>query len=276
MESIGTRLKKIRLEKGISLEEAQKKTKIQPDILRSIEEDSLINLSPVYTKGFLKIYCKFLGQDPKDYLPNYKESQSTPAHPASRAVKKPEQPSFFKLASDKVSSLKIDWIKIKPVVISVLTVILLIGLFNLGKAISVGIRKRPAGKERQVKAVMAKTKTKEELPQTTNTVAVKAAPLVQQTESAPKAELESGIRLGIIARENCYIPYLKADGMTVFQGVLKKGRSEIWQAKTKIEFSLGNAGVVDLEVNGRQILPLGRKGQAVKNIIIDKEGLKTK
>jgi cytoskeleton protein RodZ len=276
MESTGTRLKKIRLEKGISLEEVQKKTKIHMDLLRSIEEDSLINLSPVYTKGFLKIYCKFLGQDPKDYTPNYKESQSAPVHPASRTVKKSEQTSFLKLASDKLLSLKIERINIKPVIISILVVILIVGLFNLGKAISVARSKRPERKERQVKAIMAKPEIKEKAAQTTNTVSVKTPSLPQQTEIAPKVESESGIRLGITARENCYIPYLKTDGKAVFQGVLKKGRSEIWQAKTKIEFSLGNAGVVDLEVNGRQILPLGRKGQAVKNIIIDKEGLKTK
>ena len=58
MESPGARLKKIRLEKGISLEEVHKKTRIHLDLLKAIEEDSLINLSPVYTKGFLKIYCQ--------------------------------------------------------------------------------------------------------------------------------------------------------------------------------------------------------------------------
>ena len=59
----GTRLKKLRLEKGISLEEIQKKTKIHPNILRAIEGDAITDLSPIYLKSFLKIYCKFLGVD---------------------------------------------------------------------------------------------------------------------------------------------------------------------------------------------------------------------
>jgi hypothetical protein len=54
---------------------------------------------------------------------------------------------------------------------------------------------------------------------------------------------------------------------------LKKGRFENWYAKDKIELSLGNAAAVDLEVNGRPISNLGRKGQALKNIVITKEGL---
>ncbi|MCX5702562.1 MAG: DUF4115 domain-containing protein [Candidatus Omnitrophica bacterium] len=272
MESTGARLKKIRLEKGISLEEVQKKTRIHLDILKAIEEDSLINISPVYTKGFLKIYCRFLGEDPKDFIPNYKEPQRVTAY-ADSAVKKSEQTSFLKIASDKLASLKIK--QIKKVITFFLAGILLIGLFNLGKAISLGVRNRTANKEKQTKAQTVKPVSKENPTQKVNAAAEKITPPAQ-TEPAPKAESESGIRLGIIARENCYIPYLKTDGKNVFQGVLKKGRSEVWQAKNKIEFSLGNAGVVDLEVNGRQILPLGRKGQAVKNIVIDKEGLKTK
>ena len=59
----------------------------------------------------------------------------------------------------------------------------------------------------------------------------------------------------------------------VFQNILKKGRYESWQADQKIEFSLGNAGVVDLEVNGKLVSNLGRRGQVIKNIVITREGL---
>src|SRR3989338_7892361 len=75
MESAGAKLKSARLQKGLSLEEAHKKTKIHLNILKAIEEDSLINFSPVYIKGFLKIYCKFLGVDPRDCMPDYKEQK---------------------------------------------------------------------------------------------------------------------------------------------------------------------------------------------------------
>ena len=73
MESKGARLKSIRLAKGISIEDASKKTKIHLNILKSIEEGSIGNLNPVYLKGFLKIYCKFLGVDPREFIPDYKE-----------------------------------------------------------------------------------------------------------------------------------------------------------------------------------------------------------
>ena len=50
--------------------------------------------------------------------------------------------------------------------------------------------------------------------------------------------------------------------------------TQSWSAKDNIEFTLGNAGVVEVELDGRVIPPLGRKGQAIKNIRVTKnEGL---
>jgi cytoskeletal protein RodZ len=76
IELIGERLKKIRQEKGLTLEDLHKKTKVHLNILKAIEGEALTNLSPIYLKGFIKIYCKALGLEPKDYLPDYKESSS--------------------------------------------------------------------------------------------------------------------------------------------------------------------------------------------------------
>jgi len=96
MESTGSRLKKLRQEKGLSLEEVHKKTKIRLNILKAIEEDNIIGLSPVYIKGFLKIYCKFLGTEPKEYIPGYQEPSGAQKLVSSE-IKKPA--SFLRSAS---------------------------------------------------------------------------------------------------------------------------------------------------------------------------------
>jgi hypothetical protein len=96
---------------------------------------------------------------------------------------------------------------------------------------------------------------------------------ISQPLPAQSKENEFGIRISINAIDDCWIQ-LKVDGKTVFQNILKKGRFESWQAKEKIELSLGSAGAVQLEVNGKLIPPLGRRGQVLKNIVITKDGLK--
>jgi hypothetical protein len=56
--------------------------------------------------------------------------------------------------------------------------------------------------------------------------------------------------------------------------VLARGRSETWKAREKVELSLGDAGAIELQVNDQRFANLGRHGQSLKNIVINKEGLK--
>lgn len=248
MESRGARLKKLRQELGLSLEEVHKKTKVRLEILKAIEEDSLINMSPVYVKGFLKIYCKFLGVDFKDFIVDYKE---LPGIVKDVSVKQEKPPSNLLAASIKLISLKSMPLKIKRVFIGIVILIFVsIGLFNLARIVSSSRKK-----DQITKLEVSKTKT-----------------IPEDSLAKPKRETTMGIKLAIRAKENCWIQ-LKADGRVVFQSVLRKGKTENWQAKDKIELSLGNAGGVDLEVNGQIISNLGRKGQVLRDILITKEGL---
>ena len=270
MESAGARIKKVRLEKGLSLEEVHKKTKIHLDILRAIEEDSFINLSPVYVKGFLKIYSKFLGVDSKDYIANSQESQNIVKVPDTLAT----PPSFLKKASLKLFSFRAIPLPIKKFFVVILVSIFLsIGLFNLGRIIAskwhLALPKAtiPASAQPKTNKQKKVVPTKAEKAEVVVTAAKDQLPLKPQREEAI-----SGIRLGIHAKEDCWIQ-LKTDGKVVFKNILRKGRTENWQAKDKIEISLNNAGGVDLEINGKLISSLGRKGQALKDILITQEGM---
>jgi len=254
-ESVGSKLKNLRLQKGLSLQEAHKKTKIHLNILEAIEEDRLINFSPVYIKGFIKIYCKFLGVDPRDYIPDYKEPKAKIIY-VSDLSRKPVV-SFKMPSLKKLSFLKGIRIKPRVMVRVILILIFVIALFNLGKFISSHTHRLSRGAQ---------------LPNLASS---------QPENKASRGRAETSplvlkiITLDIHAKENCFIQ-VKADNRVLFHNILKKGRSESWQAKDKIELSLGNAGAVELEVNGKRISGLGRKGQALKNILITKEGLSIK
>jgi len=279
MQGCGVRLKKVRLEKGISLEEAHKKTKIHLDILKALEEDSVVNLNPIYVKGFLKIYCNFLKVDPHEYITDYKESATTAQIVKvveKRVAEKEELPeSFIKAPSRKsifpspATTKKI--IRIIFIAIIVITTVNI--LFNLGRMIAHRLTSRRA------KAAVGRVVKKEKKPLASKpekgVVSNNEAKVDKQQVSYKVDEITPGIRLAIRAKEDSWIQ-IKADRRTVFQSILKKGRSESWEAKDKIELSLGNAAGVDLEINGKIIPSLGRRGQVIKNILITKEGLSIK
>ena len=327
MRNPGAELKKIRLEKGISLEEVQKRTKLQLNILKAIEGDGITDLSPVYLKGFLKIYCNLLGVDPKDYTAQPKEprGQAVPAaapsvlpkaEPRPQPKPQPQQPksqsqpqpkpqsqprpklqiyekfvSFLGKVVKKVQGLKVHLPLLKKLALTAIAVALIVFVFyHLGRFVSSQHRaylarkktqaaqaakpvaRKPVEKTAPKTAVKTTSKTTTTVPATSPAVAPAATPVVApETKAAPK-ESVSGIRLGVRARENCWI-FVKVDGKVVFQRTLEKGRFESWQAKDKIELSVGNAASVELEVNGQLFSNLGRKGQALKNIVITKDGL---
>ncbi len=276
MESAGVRLKKIRLEKGLSLEEVHKKTKIHLSILKAIEEDNLVGISPIYIKGFLKIYCKLLDVDPKDYISGYQESariiKEVPAAPERTVA----PTGFIKRAPLKLDYFKGFNIKIKSIAVFIVVIFLILGLFNLGISVSRRrISRRAQGKTSPSLARIANkantSKSQSTKLEWTQKDTKAIADIQTKEETAPKLKaVSSGIRLIIRARDNCWL-HLSSDGKVVFHAILKKNKFETWQAKEKIEFSLGNAGAVDLELNGKTIPPLGRRGQAVKNALITKE-----
>ncbi|MDP2941151.1 MAG: DUF4115 domain-containing protein [Candidatus Omnitrophota bacterium] len=270
METVGAKLKKIRLEKGLTLEEVQKKTKIQLNILQAIEGDSITNISPVYLKGFLKIYCQVLGLDPKDFTPDAKSRAQAPS--AAAKAEAPAQAAPEKEAKPRVSAVLDDsGIKLAPsgrprnfkkIALIIAVLLIVFGLFKLGKFISSRGGARP--KTASVVSSVAKGKP-----------ARQAQRPKPRPSTAPKNKLSENINLTVRARQNCMV-VLKADGKLVFQRVLERGRYENWQAKEKFELFLGNAGGVDLEVNGQPFPSLGRKREAKKNIVITKEGLTVK
>ena len=99
-----------------------------------------------------------------------------------------------------------------------------------------------------------------------------AQPASAQTP-APQEAKPKAITLVIRAKEESFIK-VKVDGRTIYHGLLRKGNAESWSAKDNIELFVGNAAAVALEVDGKVFSSLGRKGQPLKNILINREGLK--
>lgn len=66
MQTIGERLEEARKRKGISVREAAEHTKIRGDYLQKFEANSFdIDLPPLYIRGFLRTYARFLELDPE-------------------------------------------------------------------------------------------------------------------------------------------------------------------------------------------------------------------
>src|SRR5207302_1814181 len=67
-ESVGKKLSKARLKRGLSIDEAAHATKLRPDKIVALENDDYsLFASNVYARGFLQIYGRFLEVDVSEF-----------------------------------------------------------------------------------------------------------------------------------------------------------------------------------------------------------------
>jgi flagellar biosynthesis protein FlhG len=79
----GERLRRVRLQRGLELEEIAKVTKVNPTYLRFIEEERFDELpAAVYVRGFVVGYASCVGLEgkrvAKSYMTRFEESRDNP------------------------------------------------------------------------------------------------------------------------------------------------------------------------------------------------------
>jgi len=254
MESIGARLKQARQDKGVSLEQAQKDTRIHNRILAALEEGRPQEAvsGRVYIKSFIRKYADYLGLDGASLAEEYKGERSSPRE-------------RILIAAEKDTSFKFPFKKVLTVIIVIIVVFAGVKLVIFaGSKMKEGLKSTPkAVKKIESSRPKPKPVVKEmpkEVPQQP-AVTPAAAPV-------PKGE---NISLKIKARSDVYLK-IKADGSVIYDGILKKGGAETWEAKDSLDISTSRAEAISAELNGTTLGALG-KG-VTKNILITRDGLK--
>jgi cytoskeletal protein RodZ len=82
----------------------------------------------------------------------------------------------------------------------------------------------------------------------------------------------NGLVLTLTAQQSCWVE-AQADGQTVINRVLNQGETETFEAQGEIVLSVGNAGGLAFRVNDRPGVPLGKRGEVRRNIVITKKSL---
>jgi cytoskeleton protein RodZ len=81
----------------------------------------------------------------------------------------------------------------------------------------------------------------------------------------PTATLEpgTGVTVSILVSEECWTE-VTLDSLSEFRGLLTAGEGRAWQARREIILRLGNAGGVEVTVNGEALGTLGERQQVVE------------
>ena len=87
MWTLGETLRQARLDKGVSLADAARETRIRRSYLEALEAEDVAALPPmVYTRGFLRSYAEYLGLSPEAMVDLYQPSARREPSPALRSA----------------------------------------------------------------------------------------------------------------------------------------------------------------------------------------------
>ncbi len=314
-ETLGKYLKTQRESKKISLREVAKNTRVREYILRAIEEDQHDLLPPAtYVKGFLLAYAKYLKLDPNDVLLRYrgglKEEPATPPSPPSPKPKekvpstprqkteqeiplpeppKPEQESSItppQKPKEEIPSAppskpkpKVSWNIKQNWVVGGVLLASLIGFYFFSpyspRPAVEPIPEKPVVKERLPVAPsppkVATTSVPEEKP-----VVKEEPPLLPSSPVAAKTSLpeKKPLSLQLKAAEETWVS-LQVDDQPEKEMTFKAGEGISVQASNRIRIIIGNAGGLDLILNGKTLDKFGKSGE-VLTLIFTPQGVEVK
>ena len=235
--SLGLVIAKARKDAGLSLDDLADKTKIRKLVLSEIENDIFVNCGgETYARGHVRNIAKALGADAKEFIRIFEEEQGIETRSMqdllveSNVIKNQGEPR------------KVSW--------KILLVISLVSLALVGIA----------------QIVISNTDTKD-VADTSPTASAQPT-----TSSSPSAEASaentystgSGVEVIVNAsRNNSWLFVADANGQTLFSGQILRGSTKVFTSDTALNLKLGNAGGVDLTVNGNPIDPVGLDGEVV-------------
>jgi len=287
MASLGERLRAIRDEKNLSLDDVANATKINKNILVALENDQYELLPPkVFVKGFLRSYARYVGMEVDELWDLYEKAcgSKTPAEIPKKSEIKQKKfrpgpfifllilfglllvgllPYFYRLQGNNETLVPPASRESKPKP-SLNVQPPLDKTRSPEEAVSPAEKASPEGEEHP--------DLREKLPSTASYLSEQKGLTLPQIPSPAPPPLPIQIKATCYA--TTWIGYVIDNGQTS-QTFLYPGDEFSWEAKEKIELKIGNAGGIKITINGIALKPLGKSGEVVR-VVFTKEFLTLK
>ncbi|PSR17678.1 hypothetical protein C8255_11325 [filamentous cyanobacterium CCP3] len=278
LQSIGAYLRQVRQEKGLSVDMLANQIFIRPALLQALESGQDAALpEPVFIQGFIRRYAEALGLDgqtiakefrvtPIDVVPSLDLVEQV--HP-NGAVKRPEpqpEPRASAGFTESASPLPLERSSPRsplPLLLGLgaLAVVLGLGAWGLFGRNSVTSQANNSNLEGEP-AIDAPAPTADAPALDAEGIETEpsgAADPLETADDIPSTPLEAPVVVSANLSDRAWLSVV-ADGENVYEGIAESGFEETWTAQTSLVFRTGNAGGVELSVNGDRAVVLGNSG----------------
>ena len=233
--SLGSMISKARLDARLSIEDLSASTNIRPQLLRDIESNNFLTCGgDTYARGHIRNIAQRLGVDPQIFLTIFEDEQMHVDRSMqdmlveTNAMRQPEEVR------------KISW-----------KVLATLSIGSLGIA---GL----------VQIIVSNTSSPSVPAPITSVSASPTASAEPTPSDEPTVSTGTGVEVVITAsRAKSWLFVSDASGRTLFSGQISAGTIKTFSSDASLNFKIGNAGGVDLVVNGKKIDSIGGDGEVV-------------
>lgn len=281
MTSIGETLRRERLRRGWNLDQVAAETKISLHLLEAIEADQFDRLpGGVFARNFVRQYARLLRIDEEEILAAFRHqfeehAEAVPPEPAPHPSGVPPLAALRDRLGPGTS--------LSAFVGLVLVILACAGVYSLWQR-----ARRPAPSPEPVAAVVSKPRPPvaaqpAEVPKpefrpaevsengairVPETSPSKPAATVPAVAAAPGES--SAVRVAFTATEPVWVS-IKSDGEHKYSGTLDGQQTREFDAARKMTVLVGNAGGLDLSLNGKPVGPIGPKGE-IRLLVLTPDG----
>jgi cytoskeleton protein RodZ len=304
MESVGEFFRQVRETKGLTVDEVASKTRIRTDFVKALEDGNFARLpDQVFAKGFVRSYARSLGLDEEDAIHRFIQSAGSFYEKQDER----ERLKVRQIEEDRKRQSNRKAVTI-AISIAVLTLIFLLSreqssVFRHG-ASEQGTTTKRTTKEvptttarepertaevpkptdlsagapktttealpRQEPITPAGTASRSE-PETVSTVSTASpgsdGPLAGIALNGTESFGDGQLVLDLEATELSWV-VVQIDNGSPQESLLRPGEKAHWKGQDQFILTLGNAGGVKAELNGKPQKPFGPSGKVARDIVL--------
>ncbi len=233
--SIGRALRQARIDAGLTVEEVSNSTRVRIPIVHAIEEDDFSRCGgDVYARGHVRTLARAVGLDAEALVEQYDAAHG------GRPAPTPAAP-LFEAERIRPERRRPNWTA--AMVAAIVVVIGFVGFTVFGRDAGGGAKSVAEGP-----AVTPTASPKTVRP----TPAEPAQPVPSESAIAAVPQDKVTVKLTAID-DKSWISAKARDGKLLFDGLLLKGDSKTFQDDERLDLILGNAGAIELFVNGKKV-----------------------
>ncbi|MET8135467.1 MULTISPECIES: RodZ domain-containing protein [unclassified Streptomyces] len=236
--SIGRALQQARIEAGLTVDDVSNATRVRITIIHAIEQNDFAPCGgDVYARGHIRTLARAVRLDPAPLLTQYD------ADHGGRPAPTPAAP-LFEAERIRPERRGPNWTA--AMVAAIVAVIGFVG-FTMVKG-------GGSGDDSKTQVAEGSTPTTKKSAAPSTAATKPADPKPDPSDSAIAAAPQDKVTVQVSAADGrSWISAKDHNGRMLFDGLLKQGESKTFQDSSKINLILGDAGAIQLFVNGKKI-----------------------